>query len=116
MSQIDTKIMTTDDRFRENVKHMRALVEDLRSVVDKVCEGGGAARQARHVERGKLLARDRIRALIDPGSAFLELSQLAALDVYETEVPAAGIITGVGVIHGRECMIIANDATVKGGS
>ncbi|MEL6301897.1 MAG: carboxyl transferase domain-containing protein [Pseudomonadota bacterium] len=116
MSQIDTKIVTTDDRFRENVKHMRALVEDLRSVVDKVCEGGGAARQARHVERGKLLARDRIRALIDPGSAFLELSQLAALDVYETEVPAAGIITGVGVIHGRECMIIANDATVKGGS
>ena len=102
--------------FRANAARMRALVEELRGVVDRVRMGGGEASRARHVGRGKLLPRDRVRALIDPGSPFLELSQLAAHGMYGDEVPAAGIITGVGRVMGRECVVVANDATVKGGT
>jgi 3-methylcrotonyl-CoA carboxylase beta subunit len=95
---------------------MRALVEDLREKVAAIREGGGEAARRRHLARGKLLPRERVRALLDPGSPFLELSQLAAFGMYDGEVPAAGIVTGIGRIMGRECVVVANDATVKGGT
>ncbi len=95
---------------------MTALVEDLRQQVQTVKEGGGQRSRARHLGRGKLLPRERIRRLLDPGSPFLELSQLAAHGMYGGEVPSAGIITGIGRVMGRECVVVANDATVKGGT
>ncbi len=95
---------------------MAALVADLRGTVDTIRQGGGEAARKRHLSRGKLLPRDRVRALIDPSSPFLEVGQLAAHGMYGGEVPAAGIITGVGRVSGRECVIVANDATVKGGT
>ncbi|MBP5857595.1 methylcrotonoyl-CoA carboxylase [Marivibrio halodurans] len=95
---------------------MTALVDDLAEKVRAAKQGGGERARQRHVDRGKLLPRDRIRALLDPGSPFLELSQLAAYGVYADDVPAAGIITGVGRVSGRECVIVVNDATVKGGT
>ena len=95
---------------------MQALVDELRTRSAQVAAGGGAAAVERHHGRGKLLARERIDRLVDPGTAFLELNALAALDVYENQAPSAGIVTGVGVVEGRECVIVANDATVKGGS
>ncbi|MGW8194819.1 MAG: carboxyl transferase domain-containing protein [Desulforhopalus sp.] len=116
MAKIDSKINVRSESFLENQRHMRSLVEDLRGKVERIKAGGGERYQQRHKERGKLLPRERIEVLIDPGSPFLELSQLAADGVYSEEVPAAGIITGVGRVSGLECMIVANDATVKGGS
>jgi 3-methylcrotonyl-CoA carboxylase beta subunit len=94
----------------------RALVEDLRARVARAARGGPEASRRRHVERGKLLPRDRVDALLDPGSPFLELSPLAAEDMYDGEVPGAGIITGIGRVAGRLCMVVVNDATVKGGT
>ncbi len=102
--------------FAANAAAMGALVADLREKVAEVSQGGGAVARERHVARGKLLPRDRVAALIDPGSPFLELSQLAAFGLYGGEVPAAGIVTGIGRVSGRECVIVANDATVKGGT
>src|SRR5262245_56518683 len=99
-----------------NAVAMRKLVGDLRAKVDTVVLGGGEQARARHVARGKLLPRDRITQLTDLGSPFLEFSQLAAYGVYEEEVPAAGMIAGIGRVAGRECVIVANDATVKGGT
>jgi len=95
---------------------MAELVADLRAQVARIVQGGGEQARQRHVARGKLLPRERIRTLLDPGSPFLELSQLAAYGVYDEEVPAAGIITGIGRVSGQECMVVANDATVKGGT
>ena len=95
---------------------MRTLVEDLQRRVQAIKEGGGERSRARHLARGKLLPRERIRRLLDPGSPFMELSQLAAFGMYDDEVPCAAIITGIGRIMGRECVIVANDATVKGGT
>jgi 3-methylcrotonyl-CoA carboxylase beta subunit len=92
------------------------LVSELHERIALVREGGGEAARARHASRGKLLARERIDRLLDPGSPFLELSPLAAWDLYDDDVPAAGIVTGIGRIEGRRCMIVANDATVKGGT
>jgi 3-methylcrotonyl-CoA carboxylase beta subunit len=102
--------------FQRNAAHMQALVEDLRRRRRAVEQGGGKQATKRHLGRGKLLPRERIRRLLDPDTPFLELSQLAALDVYDDAVPAAGIITGVGRVAGRHCVVIANDATVKGGT
>ncbi|CAH2604197.1 Biotin-dependent 3-methylcrotonyl-coenzyme A carboxylase beta1 subunit [Rhodovastum atsumiense] len=116
MPVLDTAIDTASPEFRANAEAMRALVADLRQSVDAVRQGGGEAARQRHLSRGKLLPRDRIRALIDPVSPFLEIGQLAAHGMYGGEVPAAGIITGIGRVSGRECMIVANDATVKGGT
>ncbi len=95
---------------------MSALVADLRAKIDQVALGGGEAARAKHVARGKLLPRERVRTLLDAGSPFLELSQLAALNMYDNEAPCAGIITGIGRVQGQECMVIVNDATVKGGT
>jgi 3-methylcrotonyl-CoA carboxylase beta subunit len=101
---------------RANASHMRRLVGDLRERLRTTAVGGTATSRERHLERGKLLTRDRVDRLLDPGSAFLELSPLAANGMYGDEVPGAGIVTGVGSIHGREVVIVANDATVKGGT
>ena len=113
---IQSSINTRSDDFEANRQHMQSLVDDLREKVAQISIGGGEKYQKRHTERGKLLPRERINALLDEGSPFLELSQLAAWEVYEDYVPAAGIITGIGRVAGQECMIVANDATVKGGS
>lgn len=102
--------------FDANRAAMQAAVDDLKARVRRIREGGGAAACARHESRGKLLPRARIQALLDPGSPFLELSQLAAHGLYDDAVPAAGIITGIGRVAGRDCMLVANDATVKGGT
>merc|ERR1719242_1153205 len=96
---------------------MQKLVDKLQSRVNVIMKGGGEKAVARHTSRGKLVARDRIQKLLDPGSTFLELSQLAAFKLYgDEDVPAGGIITGIGKVRGRDCMVVANDATVKGGS
>jgi len=116
MTRIDSQISARSDEFQANAAHMQALVDDLRARVDAVRQGGGERYQQRHRERGKLLVRERVDALLDPGSPFLELSQLAAHGVYGEEVAAAGIVTGVGRVAGQECMVVANDATVKGGT
>jgi 3-methylcrotonyl-CoA carboxylase beta subunit len=102
--------------FQKNQAAMRALVEDLRAQAERIRQGGPESARKRHLARGKLLVRDRIRTLLDPGSPFLELSQLAACGMYGEAIPAAGIVTGVGRVQGRECVIVANDATVKGGT
>ncbi len=102
--------------FRANAERMRSLVAELREQVEAVRQGGGEVARQRHIARGKLLPRDRIRTLIDPASPFLEFSQLAAHGMYGENIPAAGIITGIGRIAGRECVVVANDATVKGGT
>jgi 3-methylcrotonyl-CoA carboxylase beta subunit len=113
---LDSHIDTRSDPFRANAQAMAALVADLRRLTDGIRQGGGEAARQRHLSRGKLLPRDRVRALIDPLSPFLEIGQLAAYGVYGEDIPAAGIITGIGRVAGRECMIVANDATVKGGT
>ena len=114
--RLTTAIDTRAPAFAANDQAMRVLVEDLRVQAARIAAGGGEASRARHVGRGKLLARARIDALLDPGSPFLELSQLAAYGMYDDEVPSAGIITGIGRVCGRECVIVCNDATVKGGT
>ncbi|MCB1855079.1 MAG: methylcrotonoyl-CoA carboxylase, partial [Halieaceae bacterium] len=116
MSVIQSRINPRDAAFAANREHMQAQVDDLRAVVDRIHQGGGARAQERHKSRGKLLPRERLNAVLDPGSPFLELSQLAAYRVYEDDVPGAGIITGIGRIAGQECMVFVNDATVKGGT
>src|SRR5512134_1324484 len=95
---------------------MEALVAELRERTALVARGGGEQAVERHRSRGKLTARERIDRLVDPGTAFLELSALAAWDVYDGQAPAAGIVTGIGIVEGQECVIVANDATVKGGT
>jgi 3-methylcrotonyl-CoA carboxylase beta subunit len=116
MSTIVTKVNSRSEEFLTNAAHMQGLVDDLEQKVAGICKGGGEKYQQRHQSRGKLLPRDRIDALIDPGSPFLEFSQLAAYGVYDTDVAAAGVISGIGRVAGQECMIVANDATVKGGT
>jgi 3-methylcrotonyl-CoA carboxylase beta subunit len=116
MAVLKSAVNIRSAEFRANAEAIRNLVEDLRRQVDRVREGGGKAAREKHVARNKLLPRERIRLLLDIGSPFLELSQLAAHGLYGDEVPAAGIITGIGRVSGRECMIVVNDATVKGGT
>ena len=116
MPAIETMLDLRSDTFRENHERMGQLVAELRQEVDRVRQGGGEQARNRHLSRNKLMPRDRIRSLVDPASPFLELSQLAAHGMYGGDVPAAGIITGIGRVMGRECMVVANDATVKGGT
>src|SRR5690625_492727 len=116
MAVIRSKIVARSEEFQSNREAMSALVDDLRMRVATVQRGGGEEARERHIRRGKLLPRDRVRTLLDVGSPFLELSQLAATGLYDDEVPSAGIITGIGRVSGRECVIVANDATVKGGT
>src|SRR6186997_3075710 len=104
------------DVFETRKQRMSGLVSELRSRTAGVAQGGGERAVERHRSRGKLLARERIDRLVDPGTAFLELGALAAWELYDGAAPSAGVVTGVGVIEGQECVVVANDATVKGGS
>ena len=113
---IDSKVLPDSDAFRANAAHNRALVDELRAKVTRAAEGGSATARDKHVARGKLLPRDRVERLLDPGSPFLEVGQLAAGGLYGDEVPGAGIIAGIGRVAGRQVMIACNDATVKGGT
>jgi 3-methylcrotonyl-CoA carboxylase beta subunit len=116
MAVIATSLDRRSETFRGNDAAMRRLVAELGERSARVREGGGAAARERHLARGKLLPRERIAALLDPGAPFLELSQLAAEGMYGGEIPAAGVVTGIGRVEGRECMLVVNDATVKGGT
>ncbi|WP_299078457.1 carboxyl transferase domain-containing protein [uncultured Paraglaciecola sp.] len=116
MPKIISKLNTKSQDFVANAQHMQVQVDDLKDKVATIKQGGGEKSNQRHLDRGKLLPRERINTLLDDGSPFLELSQLAAYMVYEDNVPAAGVIAGIGRVSGVECMIVANDATVKGGS
>src|SRR5690349_15865023 len=116
MPVLKTTLDPRSDSFRANAEAMDVLIGDLAARVAEIRVGGGEAARQRHLSRGKLLPRDRVRTLLDPGAPFLELSQLAGYKMYPEEVPAGGIITGIGTVMGRECVIVANDATVKGGT
>ena len=114
--RIESKIATESDEFRARAEHNRALAEKLRADVAEAAQGGPEKHRKRHVERGKLLPRDRVERLLDPGSPFLEIGQLTACDMYDGQVPGAGMIAGIGRVSGRQVMIVCNDATVKGGT
>jgi 3-methylcrotonyl-CoA carboxylase beta subunit len=116
MTVLRSDVDPHSSEFAVNAEAMRALVTDLRERVVEAQQGGGETARKRHLARNKMLARERIAGMIDPGSPFLELSQLAAYGLYDNEVPSAGIVTGIGRVAGRECVVIANDATVKGGT
>jgi 3-methylcrotonyl-CoA carboxylase beta subunit len=116
MGDFTSRIDTASPDFAANRDVMLAKTAALADVIAKVAQGGSEKARQRHAARGKLLPRERIQKLLDPGSSFLELSQLAGWELYDDEVPCGGIITGVGQIHGRDCMLVVNDATVKGGT
>ncbi|WP_345816154.1 carboxyl transferase domain-containing protein [Paraburkholderia sp. PREW-6R] len=116
MPIIESKLNPRSDDFRANAAALEALVADLRAKVEKLSLGGGQAARDKHTGRGKLLPRERIAQLLDPGTPFLEFSQLAAYGMYNDDAPGAGVITGIGRIAGQECVIVCNDATVKGGT
>src|SRR5262245_14025462 len=114
--RIETKVRPSEAAFQENAAHNRALVMELNQRLAQVRLGGPETSRQRHVGRGKLLVRDRIERLLDPNTPFLEFSQLAAYGEYGNDAPGAGIVTGVGVVQGRETLVFANDPTVKGGT
>lgn len=116
MPILKSHIKTNSEEFKVNAERNHQLAQELESRIQQVKEGGGTEARTKHEKRGKLFVRDRIQHLIDPGSTFLELSPLAAFDMYEGTAPGAGVVTGIGIVHGREVMIVANDATVKGGT
>jgi len=116
LSRIESKIQTKDASFRANQAAMQAACEDLQAQLRLAAAGGGEAARAKHLARGKLLPRDRVAQLLDPGTAFIEFSPLAAHGMYDGDAPCGGIITGVGSVHGRKVMVVCNDATVKGGT
>jgi 3-methylcrotonyl-CoA carboxylase beta subunit len=113
---IKSQLNPRSEEFRANAERMRGLVADLKEKTDRVAMGGDAKAREKHLARGKLLPRDRVRGLLDPGSPFLEIGQLAAWDMYGGDVHSASMITGIGRVSGRECVIVANDATIKGGT
>ena len=114
MALLESRVERTDD-FARRQSQMEQLVEELRERSALIAAGGGERAVERHHARGKLLARERIDRLVDPGTAFLELNALAAWEIYDGQAPSAGVVAGIGVVEGRECVIVANDATVKGG-
>jgi len=116
MTVLETRLKNRSAEFLANQESMLALVVDLRQRLEQIAQGGGAAARAKHTARGKLLPRERVQTLLDPGTPFLELAPLAALDVYDNDAPCAGLITGIGRVAGIECMVVCNDATVKGGT
>jgi acetyl-CoA carboxylase carboxyltransferase component len=116
MEQLESHLDVHSEEFKANAAHHRALAAELKQHLAAVKQGGGADQVARHTSRGKLFVRDRIERLLDPGTAFLELSPLAAHELYDGEAPAAGLVTGIGRVRGRHVMVVANDATVKGGT
>src|SRR5579885_2132186 len=116
MSILTSQIQTRSDEFRANEERMRALVAELREKTARASLGGSEAARQKYKSRDKLFVRERIDLLVDAGAPFLELSPLAANGMYGGDVASAGIVTGIGPIHGQECVIVANDATVKGGT
>ncbi|MCK5076696.1 MAG: methylcrotonoyl-CoA carboxylase, partial [Calditrichia bacterium] len=116
MYRLKTKIDTNSQEFKNNRESFLELLNEFKEKTRKAAEGGSPKAIEKHKKRSKLLARERINLLLDPNTPFLELSTLAANGMYDDQFPSAGIVTGVGVIHGKECIIIANDATVKGGT
>ena len=116
MDVLDSRVNPADSIFKTNRDRMQRLVAELRERLTQVRQGGGPKSVQRHREQGKLPVRERIDRLLDPGSPFLELSPLAALDMYDNDAPAAGLITGIGRVSGCEALLVANDATVKGGT
>lgn len=116
MPVIQSQINPQSDEFKKNAAHHKALADEYLSRFRQVSQGGGEEAKARHLKRGKLFVRDRVAELIDPGTEFLECSAMAGWDLYDGAAPSAGVITGIGVVHSREVMIVANDATVKGGT
>ena len=116
MAKIISQLHPTSRAFLDNQKSMQALVNQLQTTIATIALGGDEKARERHLKHGKLLPRERLQRLLDPGSAFLEFSQLAAFEVYDDVVPAAGVITGIGRVMGQECVIVVNDATVKGGT
>ena len=116
MTTLKTQLNPRSADFQANVAAMQTVVDDLRNTVDKIALGGPEAARQKHLARGKLLPRERVAGLLDPGTPFLEISQLAAHGMYGGDVPAASVIAGIGRVNGVECMIVANDATVKGGT
>ncbi len=116
MSAIETKLSARSADFQANAAAMRALVDDLNALVEKMALGGGEVARTRHTGRGKLLPRDRVQMLLDPGTPFLELAPIAANGMYNGDAPCAGVIAGIGRVSGIDCMIVCNDATVKGGT
>jgi len=116
MAVIKSNLQTGSEAFAENKAFMTGLVAQLRDRLNQVRQGGGPDAIAKHRSRGKMLARERIERMVDPATAFMEFSPLAAWDMYDDDAPAAGMITGIGVVSGQECLIIANDATVKAGA
>ena len=120
MTILDTQLNARSADFLANAAAMRTLVDDLRAQLDKVAQGGDTdasrAARAKHTARGKLLPRERVQMLLDPGTPFLELAPLAALNMYNNDAPSAGLIAGIGRVRGVDCMIVCNDANVKGGT
>ena len=116
MDIIESKLSPGSDEFQKNQEDMRSRVSDLKARLERTRLGGGSALIERHRQRGKLFVRDRIERLLDPDTAFLELNALAANGMYDDDAPGAGLVTGIGQVQGRPCMIVANDATVKGGT
>jgi len=116
MAVLESNVSASAEEFRENQAHMQALVEDLRARLARARAGGGEEATRRHHEQGKLLVRERVEKLLDPGTPFLETSALAAEGLYDGAAPGAGLVTGIGRVRGREVMVVANDATVKGGT
>lgn len=116
MQTLESNLQINSQIFKDNTEFMKQVLEEYHSKLKVIESGGGEEAQARHKKRGKLTARERIQTLVDPGSHFLEFSQFAAYDMYKNQAPSAGVVTGIGVVHDQECVIVANDATVKGGT
>ena len=116
MPVIKSEISPKSEAFQHNAASLKAQAAAIRALAEKLAQGGGAAAIEKHRARGKLTARERIDLLLDPGSPFLELGQFAAHEVYSDNVPGAGLVSGLGMVEGRLCVIAANDATVKGGT
>ncbi|MFW6094461.1 MAG: carboxyl transferase domain-containing protein, partial [Pseudomonadota bacterium] len=116
MTVLETSVDTSTEAFRRNRAHHEALAADLAGLAERIREGGDARSRERHAARNKLLPRERLEHLLDPGAPFLEIGQLAGHELYDDAVPAGGIITGIGRVAGTECVIVVNDATVKGGT
>src|SRR5436305_2046963 len=116
MPALASKLNPRSEEFKSNAAAMRALVDDLNAKLARIAQGGGEGPRAKHVARGKLLPRDRVEMLLDPDTPFLEIAPLAALDMYANDAPGAGLIAGVGRVAGVDCMVVCNDATVKGGT
>src|SRR5512140_210609 len=116
METLTSNLDPQSSDFKANAEHQRALAKELKERLDLVHQGGGEKYRRRQEEQGKLFVRERIERLLDPGSPFLELSALAAWEMYDGGAPGAGIVTGIGRVSGRKVLIVANDATVKGGT